>query len=184
MTAKCAIVRRNYAPGIHGPKGQTKKTTEYGNQLKEKQKAKKTYNLMEKQFKLTFEKSKKQKGNTSENFLKNLEIRLDNAVYRLGFADSRSQARELISHGHFLVNNKKVNIPSYSLRTGDVIKIKDSSKRKKPFNKLGEKLKKVDSLSWINLNIEELTGKILHSPSMKDIKINFDPQVIIEYYSR
>lgn len=184
MTPKCAIIKRNYPPGMHGQKSGSKKATEYGLQLKEKQKAKKEYNLMEGQFRLAFKKAKKVKGNTSENLLKILETRLDNAVYRLGFADSRSQSRVLVSHGHFLINGKKVNIPSYCVKTGDVIKIKEGSQRKKPLSILSEKLKKAEVPGWLNLDIKELTGKILHDPLQNEIKTNFDPQAVIEFYSR
>jgi small subunit ribosomal protein S4 len=184
FTPKCAIVRRNYPPGIHGVKGGKKKLTEYGFQLREKQKAKKEYGLMEDQFKLTFKKAQKQKGDTSENFLKLLETRLDNVVYRLGFASSRNQARILVSHGHFLVDDKKVNIPSYNLKKGDIIKIKQSSQRKKIFNILPEKLKKTEAPGWLNLDAKELTGKILHSPMLNEIKTNIDAQAVIGFYSR
>jgi small subunit ribosomal protein S4 len=182
-TQKCAIVRRNYPPGVHGAKGK-KRISDYGTQLKEKQKAKKEYNLLEKQFRLTFEKGKKQPGNAGENLFKLLETRFDNAVYRLGFAASRSQARELITHGHFLINDKKVNIPSYHLRTGDIIKIKERSKKLKPFNILKEKLKKVEISAWLNLDNKELTGKVLHMPTADEIKTNINAQIIVEYYSR
>ena len=184
FTPKCAVVRRNYPPGIHGIKGGKKKLSEYGFQLREKQKAKKEYGLMEGQFKLTFKKAKEQKGDMSENFLKLLETRLDNVVYRLGFASSRSQARILVSHGHFLVDDKKVNIPSYNLKKGHVIKIKQSSQRKKIFNILPEKLKKTEAPAWLNLDAKELTGKILHSPVLNEIKTNIDAQAVIGFYSR
>jgi len=183
-TPKCALNRRNYAPGVHGPKGSRKKTTDYGMQLKEKQKAKKIYNLMEKQFRLTFEKAKKRPGDAGENLLKLLEMRLDNAVYRLGFATSRAQARELITHGHFLVNDKKVDIPSYCLKTGDVVKIKEKSKKSKQFSALGEKLKNAEIPGWLHLDAKNLSGKILHAPDFNEIKANIDARVIVEFYSR
>ena len=183
-TAKCAITRRNYPPGVHGPKGSRRKVSDYGLQLKEKQKAKKMYNLMEKQFRLTFEKAKKQSGDAGENLFKLLEMRLDNVVYRLGFAASRNQARELVSHGHFLIKGKKVNIPSYCVKTGDIIKIKESSKKSKQFSALGEKLKKAETPGWLNLDAKELSGKVLHAPNFDDIRINVDARVIVEFYSR
>lgn len=183
-TPKCAIIRRNYPPGVHGPNRRRGKVSNYGLQLKEKQKAKKEYNLLEKQFKLTFEKSKKQTGDTGENFFKLLETRFDNIIYRLGFAVSRGQARELISHGHFLINDKKVNIPSCILKTGNTIKIKEKSKKSKQFNILTEKLKKIEVPSWLSLDSKELAGKVLHTPAMEEIKTTINAQIIVEYYSR
>jgi small subunit ribosomal protein S4 len=184
ITPKCAIVKRNYPPGVHGIKAGHKRLSDYGTQLQEKQKAKKEYNLMEHQFRLTFDKAKKKEGNTAENLLQLLETRLDNAVYRFGFCSSRSQARELVSHGHFLINGKKVNIPSYALKTGDIIKLKPKSKNSKQFRDLSDKLKKINIPGWLNLDIKELSGKILHAPKAADIKTSFSPQAIIEFYSR
>lgn len=183
-TPKCGIVRRNFPPGIHGAKGVKGKTSNYGMQLKEKQKAKKEYNIMEKQFRLTYEKGKKQKGDAGENLFSLLESRFDNVVFRLGFASSRSQARELVSHNHFLINDKKVNIPSFTLKAGDIVKISERSKKFKIFNNLQEKLKNAETPSWLNLNAKELTGKVLNTPTLKDIKININPQIVIEFYSR
>lgn len=183
-STKCALVKRNYPPGIHGPKGRQKKT-DYNAQLQEKQKAKKQYVLLEKQFRLTFEKARKETGNVGENLFKLLEMRLDNVIYRAGFAQSRSQARELIGHGHFKVNDKKVNIPSYTVRSGDIVGVAASSKRSKAFNNLGESLKKAAAPGWLNLNAGELSAKVLHNPGAEDMKaINFNPQVIVEFYSR
>ena len=125
FSSRCAMVKRNYPPGFHGVKGSKHRHSDYSLQLAEKQKAKKQYHLLEKQFKLTFEKASKQPDNTGENLLRLLEMRLDNAVYRLGFASSRSQARQLVNHGHIQVNNRKVNIPSCQIKVGDIIKIKE-----------------------------------------------------------
>ena len=183
LTAKCAMVKRNYPPGFHGPK-KTRRLSDYGQQLSEKQKAKRQYNLLEKQFKLTFEKARRQTGNTGEIFIKLLEMRLDNAIYRLGFASSRAQARQLINHGHFTVNDHKVNIPSYQLKGGDIIKIKANKKQAKVFKDLGEKLSKSEFPGWLHLNPKELTAKVLHQPDIETIKPNFNIQMIIEYYSR
>jgi len=180
---KCAMVKKNYPPGIHGVKGRGRQS-DYSVQLREKQKAKRLYNLLEKQFKITYIKAAKQKGDAGENLLKLLETRLDNVIYRLGFACSRSQARELVSHGHFFINNKKVNIPSYQVKTGDIISIKVSSKKNKIFNNLVERLKKVDLPSWLNLNNEELIGKVLHLPKKEDIELKVNTQMIVEFYSR
>ena len=180
---KCAMVKRNYPPGQHGPKGSPRKS-EYGLQLAEKQKAKKQYGVLEKQFRLTFEKGKHQSGNSGENLLKLLEMRLDNTVYRLGFAVSRGQARQLVGHGHFTVNNKKVDITSFVVKTGDVIGVKESSKKHKNFKDLSEKLKNHHTPGWLHLEAKELTGKVLHQPSVADIQTNINSRMIVEYYSK
>ncbi|MEI8361497.1 MAG: 30S ribosomal protein S4 [bacterium] len=183
QSAKCGMVKRNFPPGFHGSKGRGKQT-EFGMQLAEKQKALKQYRMMEKQFKLTYLKAQKMQGNKSDNFLKLLEMRLDNAIYRLGFTVSRDKARQLISHGHFTVNAQKVNIPSYSVKTGDVIAVKESSKRGKEFNTLTEKIKQVKTPSWLNLEPTKLAGKVLHAPVKEDLQTNFNAQLIVEFYSR
>ncbi len=182
-TAKCAMVKRNYPPGFHGPKGR-RRQTDYGLQLNEKQKAKRQYNLLEQQFRLIFKKARRQSGNTGENFVKLLEMRLDNTIYRLGIALSRPQARQLVNHGHFTVNERKVNIPSYQLKKGDMIKIKSNKKQSKIFKDLSEKLKKKEIPGWLHLDSQELVAKVLHQPDMEIIKPNFDVQMIVEYYSR
>jgi small subunit ribosomal protein S4 len=183
QSVKCGVVKRNYAPGFHGPKGRSR-ATDYGLQLKEKQKAKKQYCLMEGQFKLTFEKSKKQHGNTGENFIKLLETRFDNFIYRVGIASSRPQARQFVNHGLFTINGKKVNIPSYQLKTGDTIKIKSNRINSKVFQDLNERLKKKDIPGWINYDATESCAKVLHMPDVTQMKQNFSIQMIIEYYSR
>ncbi len=177
------MVKKNYPPGIHGAKGR-RRQSDYSLQLREKQKAKKLYNLLEKQFKITFNKASQQKGDAGENLLKALETRLDNVIYRLSFAFSRSQARQLVNHGHFTVNDKKVNIPSYQVKSGDVIKIRLSSQKNKAFNNLSEKLKKAEVPGWLNLNQKELTGKVLHQPSKDDVEMKINKQMIVEFYSR
>ena len=180
---KCAMVKRNYPPGFHGPKGR-KRQSDYGLQLAEKQKVKKQYNILEKQLRLTMDQAQKTTGDAGKNLLRLLELRLDNAVYRLGFATSRVQARQLVNHGHFTVNGKKVNIPSYRVREGEVIQIKDRSQKSKAFKELSEKLKNQETPSWLNLNAKELSGKVLHEPKEGDLRLNIDTQMIIEYYSR
>jgi len=183
QTQKCPVVRRPYPPGIHGPKGKQRQT-DYGLQLQEKQKAKKFYNLLEKQFRLTIEKSKKQTGDVGENFMRLLEMRLDNVIYRLGFAASHLEARQLVNHGHFTVNGKKVNIPSYQVAAGEVIKIKEASKRAKVFKDIAEKAKKKQRPSWLNLDTVDLSAKVLHKPKKEDLTANINTQMIVEYYSR
>lgn len=182
-TAKCSMVKRNYAPGFHGPKGK-KRLSDYGLQLAEKQKAKKIYNLLEKQFRLTFEKAQKKIGDTGIIFLTMLEMRFDNVVFRSGLASSHTQARQIVSHGHLLVNNRKVNIPSYQIKVGDVIKIKKSSVNNKFFKDLGEKLKKANLPSWLNIDSADKSVKVLHEPKKDDLPKNINVQMIIEYYSK
>jgi small subunit ribosomal protein S4 len=180
---KCAMVRRNYIPGFHGPKAKgAPRRSDYGMQLIEKQKAKKQYLLNEKQFHLLFEKAVKKRGNTEELLLQFLELRLDNVIYRSGFAASRAEARQLVTHGHFSVNGRKVDIPSYKVKQGEVIKLKEKSKRSKKFAGLEEKMKKVQIPGW--LHVETLSAKVLHEPAAKDLRVNFSPQVIVEFYSR
>ncbi len=180
---KCAMVKKNYPPGAHKDNRRPRQS-DYSMQLREKQKAKKIYNILEKQFRLTFEKAKKQKGDAGENLLKMLETRLDNTVYRLGFSKSRNHARQLVNHGHFTVNNKKVNIPSCQIKAGDVIKIKKTAKPVKAFENLKEKLKKHEAPGWLNINMEDLSGKVLHQPGKNDISANINTPMIVEFYSR
>lgn len=177
------MVKRNYAPGFHGPKGH-KRLSGYGLQLQEKQKAKKYYGLLEKQFRLTYAKASKQQGDAGKNFLKLLEMRLDNVIYRLGWASSRSQARQLVSHGHFTVNARKTDIPSFSVKVGQVIKIKKSSQSNRFFKGLDEKLKKAERPSWLNFDVKDLSAKVLHDPKETDLPQNINVQMIIEYYSK
>lgn len=182
-TQKCEIVKRNFPPGMHGQKGKGRQSA-YGLQLQEKQKARITFFLYEKQFRLTFEKSKKMKGDTGHNFLKLLENRLDNAIYRSGLASSRDQARQLVSHGHFMINGKKVTIPSLQLKSNDIIELKKSSLRSKIFSEAKDKMKKQAGPSWLNKEVGEVKMKVLHLPAEEDLAKNLNPQVIVEYYSR
>lgn len=182
-TPKCAIVKRNFPPGIHGVKGKSRQS-EYGLQLQEKQKVKREYGLLEKQFRLTFEKGKTQAGKAGENLFKLLETRLDNTVYRLGFASSRTQARQMVNHGHFTVNGKKVNIPSYQVRVGEVIAVRAGSKKSKLFAGLEEKAKKTQVPGWLNLDVKGLSAKVLNKPTIEDVKTNFNVQMIVEFYSK
>jgi len=181
VSAKCALSKRNYPPGFHGPKGKGRQS-DYGLQLQEKQKVKKMYQLLESQFELTFRRAKKMTGDVGKNFLKALEMRLDNVVFRLGFAPSRATARQLVNHGCFTVNEKKVDIPSYQLKTGDVVKIKETKKRVKPFKGIEEKMKGKEAPGWINLDRETLAAKVLHAPTEFDPSVNI--QMIVEFYSR
>jgi small subunit ribosomal protein S4 len=181
---KSPVVRRNYPPGIHGPKGR-KKVTEYGTQLAEKQKAKVIYNILtEKQFRLTFEKAAKVAGDVGQNLLLRLEQRFDNIIYRLGLAATRPQARQLVNHAHFLVNGKKVNIPSAILQSGDIITLRAHSAKAKYFQKRFTELKKESIPGWLYLDVEKREAKILHAPKPEDAEQNISTQTIVEYYSR
>lgn len=180
---KCPLARRNYPPGIHGSKGK-KRQTEYGLQLAEKQKAKVVYNILEKQFFLTFKKASQMQGDTGNNLLSLLELRLDNTVYRLGFADTRAQARQLVSHGHFRVNGRKVDIPSLILKSGDLISPCHSSASNKYFKKQIEKIKQEKIPGWLYVDLSKQEAKVLHAPKEGDGENVFDTKAIIEYYSR
>ncbi|MFH1745140.1 MAG: 30S ribosomal protein S4 [bacterium] len=184
-TTKCAMVKRNYPPGFHGPKqGSKKRMSDYGERLNEKQKGKKQYNLLEKQFKITFYKARKKSGDTGENFIQLLETRLDNVIYRSGVATSRAQARQFVNHGQFTVNNKAVKIPSYVVKAGDVVKIKSNKKTSKIFKDISEKLKNFEFPGWLSVDLKDLSIKVLRSPEMKEVNSNFNMQMIIEYYSK
>ncbi len=182
---KCAMLKRNYPPGFHGPKGR-KRSSDYGLQLNEKQKARKFYGLTEKQFKIIFDKVQAKGGDIGINFLKYLEMRLDNAVYRAGFAPSRALARQLVNHGHFMINDKKLNIPSYQVKLGDIIKIKKSSKNNKHFRDLPERLKSatIEQKSWMSVDQKEVSFKISHEPRQEDLPLNIKTHMIIEFYSK
>lgn len=180
---KCAIIKRNYPPGFHGPKGK-KRLSDYGSQLQEKQNAKRLYGLSEKQFRLTFEKASKKTGDAGKNFLRALEMRLDNTVYRLGWGGSRSQARQLVTHGHFTVNGRKTDIPSFAVKVGQIIKVKKNSQANRYFKNTDEKLKKADRPSWVSFDLKDLSAKILHEPKDTDLPQNLNAQVIVEYYSK
>ncbi|OGF27023.1 30S ribosomal protein S4 [Candidatus Falkowbacteria bacterium RIFOXYC2_FULL_47_12] len=181
---KSPTVRRNYPPGIHGPKGHKKKT-EYGAQLAEKQKAKVIYNILtEKQFRLTFVKAAKTTGDVGQNLLLRLEQRLDNVIYRLSLATTRPQARQLVNHAHFLVNGKKVNIPSAILQPGDVITLRPHSAKAKYFQKRFAEIRKDAIPGWLYLDIEKREAKILHAPKPENVEQNISTQAIVEYYSR
>lgn len=183
QSSKCSMVKRNYAPGAHGAKRMAR-LTEYGVQLREKQKAKRYYGLLEKQFSNYYQKATKQKGNTMDNFIQLLERRFDNVIYNLGYAKSRRQARELINHGHFTINGKKVNIPSYQVKINDLIELREKSKSNKFFQDAIKELPKVKIPEWLNLDIKDLEAKVIELPTLEKVKLIFDPKLIIEFYSR
>jgi small subunit ribosomal protein S4 len=178
------LAKRNYRPGVHG-QGRPGRVSEYGTQLREKQKAKWTYGVLEKQFRRYFEEASKKKTVTGDTLLQLLELRLDNVVYRLGFAETRAQARQLVSHGFFLVNGKHVNIPSYRTKVGEVIAVRDGSKKTgKYMETQKQKMKNAKTQDWVELNANELSGKVLSVPSLEQIDNKINTQLIVEYYSR
>lgn len=182
-TEKCPVERRGYPPGQHG-QSRRQKISEYGVQLREKQKVRRIYGLMEEQFRNYFEKALRQTGRTGELLVKLLERRLDNVVYRLGFAPSRKAARQLIVHGHFLVNNGAVNIPSYLVKPADSIQVRDKSKKLDVIHSSMKRMKDAMMPPWLSLDKASLTGTFLTVPERADIPLNANEQLIVELYSK
>ena len=181
-TDKCAISRRNYAPGEHGQK--KAKLSEYGVQLREKQKTKAFYGVREDQFRKYFEMAASKKGVTGENLLQILESRLDNVVYRLGYGSSRPQARQLVNHGLFEVNGKKVSIPSYLVKAGDVIKVRETKKDKAIVKENVEVNASRPVPAWLEKNASDLSGKVIRLASREDVDIPVEEHLIVELYSQ
>ena len=181
-TDKCSAKKRTYAPGQHGQR--RTKLSEYGIQLREKQKVKRIYGLMEGQFRLYFAKAERQKGITGENLLRLLELRLDSVLYRSSFASSRNQARQLTSHGHFLVNGRKVNIPSYFVKVGDFIQARDRSKEVKSVKDSFKRVEQRTLPSWLEFDKENLKVIIRGLPQREEIPLNINEQLIVELYSK
>ena len=177
---KCALEKRNFPPGQHG-QGR-KKISEYGLQLREKQKAKRFYGMQEKQFRNLFEKAARKQGKTGENLLIMLETRLDNVVYRLGFASSRKEARQLVVHGHFTVNGKKATAPALELKAGDVVKVKEKSASSPKFKEIKEM--SITVPAWMSVDVEKLEGKVLAMPTREDIDTPVAEHLIVELYSK
>jgi small subunit ribosomal protein S4 len=180
LTEKCAIERRSYPPGEHG-RGRIKQS-EYLLQLREKQKARRYYGLLEKQFRLYYDRASRRSGVTGENLLRMLELRLDNVVYRLGFAASRAQARQLVRHGHFAVNGRRVNIPSYQVRPDDIVSIKPGSPAEQAVRDATDLTASV--APWLQADHENLTGKILKLPERAEIDAPVQESLIVELYSK
>ncbi len=182
FTSKCPVARRPFPPGVHGPSQTRSKLTGFGTQLREKQKAKRIYGLLERQFSNYVEKAAGSKGNTAEILQQMLETRLDNVVYRLGVSESRSQARQLVGHGHVLVNGKKLDIPSYHVLVND--KITFDKDAMAAIAKRAEAIAKHARPSWLNFDAKGAAGEVLSQPNIKDMEHIFDVSPIIEYYSR
>jgi len=179
----CTLERRNTRPGQHGTSRQ-RKPSGYAQQLREKQKVRRTYGLLERQFRKTFVTAARRPGRTGENLLQILEMRLDNLVYRLGFADSRAQARQLVCHGHFAVNGRKTDIPSFIAKPNDVISVRERSKGLEYFKTRALLLAQKGVPAWLRLDIDEMSGRVLSLPSRTDLELPFEEQMVVEYYQR
>jgi small subunit ribosomal protein S4 len=186
LTAKCAIDRRSYAPGMHGRESQfrRRRQSEYALQLREKQKARRIYGVLERQFRRYFREAERGKGLTGANLLAILESRLDNVVYRLGFADSRAQARQLVCHGHFNRNGQRADIPSMLVEPGDVISVRERSKGLVYFKDRAKELERKVVPDWMSLDALNMSGRILNLPSREEIDLPLNERLIVEYYSR
>ena len=180
---KCTLERRNTRPGQHGG-GRPRKASGYALQLREKQKVRRTYGVLERQFHKHFDAAARRPGKTSENLLQVLEMRLDNLVYRLGFADSRAQARQLVCHGHFAVNGRKTDIPSFIAKPNDVIAVRERSKGLEYFKTRALLLSQKGVSSWLSLDIDSMTGRVLSLPSRNELELPFEEQMVVELYQR
>jgi small subunit ribosomal protein S4 len=181
-TEKCAIERRQYPPGQHGQR--RGKLSDYGVQLREKQKVRKIYGLLENQFRSTFEGAERKKGVTGEVLLQLLECRLDNVVCRMGFAPNRNSARQLVTHGHFLVNGRKVNIPSFVVRVGDMVELKEASRNIVIVTDNISKMEHRGVPAWLEVDYQNFKGKVLQVPTREDIQLTANEQLIVELYSK
>jgi len=181
-TNKCSIDRRPYAPGMHGQ--QRKKVSEYGLQLREKQKAKRFYGVLESQFRRYYEMAIRKKGVTGENLLQILESRLDNVVHRMGFGSSRDEARQLVTHGHFFVNGRRVSIPSYLVKPGDEIEVAQGSRKSPRFKEILDITGSKVVPKWLEVDQENLNGKVVSMPNREDIDLPIQEHLIVELYSK
>ncbi len=184
FSEKCPIERRNVPPGQHGLSSRRAKVSNYGIQLREKQKIRRQYGLLEKQFRNLFEKASRKTGRTGETLIQMLESRFDNVVYRLGFAASRKSARQLVTHGHFLLNDRPSNIPSIVLLPGDVIKVRDKSKKIEFIHESMKRMKENMLMPWLELDKGLLKGTFLNLPQRADVPLNANEQLVVELYSK
>ncbi|MCD6555067.1 MAG: 30S ribosomal protein S4 [Chloroflexi bacterium] len=186
LSAKCALERRAYPPGMHGRESQFRRgrASEYSLQLREKQKVRRIYGVLERQFRRYYKEALRRKGLTGENLLIILESRLDNVVYRLGFASSRAQARQLVQHGHFYLNGRRATIPSMLLKPGDEISVRPQSRQLKYFKDLAKVLDEKDVPNWLSLDTTNLLGRVLNLPTREEIAPSINEHLIVEYYSR
>lgn len=182
---KCSVAKRTYAPGQHGPTGSfRRKMSDYATQLREKQKARRIYGVFERQFRVYFQEASKSTGVTGAALMQFLERRFDNVIYRLGFATSRAQARQLVLHGHFAVNGKPINVPSYLLKPGDVVTVVEDSRKNAYFQSVAKDLSKRSVPGWLTLDPQNLSGTIVTLPAREQIDTQIKEQLIVEYYSR
>jgi small subunit ribosomal protein S4 len=179
---KCSFERRSTPPGMNTQR--RRKVSEFGLQLREKQKVRKTYSIMEKQFRNYFEKASKRKGMTGEELLRMLEMRLDNVVYRMGLARSRAEARQLVSHGHFTVNGRPTNIPSFATKAGDKVEVRESRRGREYFKTASETVKAAQIPEWVSVDETKLMGSVLTEPVREQMPLEFNEQLVVEYYSR
>ncbi|MEA3335821.1 MAG: 30S ribosomal protein S4 [Chloroflexota bacterium] len=185
LSPKCAFERRSYAPGQHSRRAQFRRNqSDFSLQLREKQKVKRIYGVMERQFRRYFKNALRTKGLTGATLLITLESRLDNVVFRLGLASSRAQARQLVRHGHIIVNGRKTNIPSYLVKPDDVIAVRDESRKKQYFRALPEIMGERPVPEWLSLDSDALVGHVISRPSREDIDIPINEQLVVEFYSR
>jgi small subunit ribosomal protein S4 len=186
FTPKCAVDRRNYPPGQHGRTSQYRRNrdSDYSKQLRAKQKARRVYGVLERQFRRYYRTALKKRGITGLALLQTLESRLDNVVYRMGFADSRAQARQLVTHGHFTVNGRRTDIPSMLITPGDEIRVREGSQSRTYFKELKEIAEQKNTPAWINRDLSTLGGSIIRPPDRSEIDGNLNEQLIVEYYSR
>jgi len=185
MSPKCPFERRGYAPGMHGKQVQFRqRTSDYGLQLREKQRARRIYGVLERQFRRYFDIAVRSRGQTGSNLLSILESRFDNVVYRLGLADSRAQARQLVQHNHLQLNGHRLNVPSALVKAGDVIAVREASKQNGYFRGLGEVLEHRSVPDWLTLNPAEMSGTVVAIPTREQIDVPLSEQLIVEFYSR
>jgi small subunit ribosomal protein S4 len=186
FSPKCAIERRSYPPGEHGRESQfrRRRVSDYSRQLREKQKTRRIYGMKERQFRRFYQNALQHRGLTGENLLTMLERRLDNVVYRLGYADSRAQARMLVTHGHFNVNGRRTDVPSMLMEQGDEIEVREGSRKRTYFKELSAVAEPKTVPDWLDRDVNKLTGRIAKMPERGDIDANLNEQLIVEYYSR
>ncbi len=181
-TKKCSFERRPTPPGQHGVR--RRKVGDYGLQLREKQKVRRVYSVLERQFKNYFDSAESRPGVTGENLLRLLELRLDNVVFRMGFAPSRAAARQLVTHGHFAVNGRPTNVSSYQLRAGDRVEVRESHRDREPFKVAKETLKSHQAPEWLSMDAAKLSGTVLDQPRRDQMPLDLNEQLVVEYYSR
>ncbi len=182
FSEKCAFMRKGYIPGEHGQSRQ--KVSEYGMQLREKQRARRIYGVLENQFRRYFKEADRRKGVTGEILLQILESRLDNMVYRMGFARSRAEARQLIRHGHFEVNGRKVDIPSYQTRPGDIVSVRENRRSRNLFREIADWGSAQGTVEWLEVDRENMSGKVIRFPTREELDVPITEHLIVEFYSR